>query len=153
MICAANNTVHHYPMVVFPCLHITIPHYNHHIDLSESSEPLKCLSGTFCLECMSKIRSIPSIMFHAIYGAVHIQLAHLSYDDYENMCTLSYYHNGIGSRIHLPLFRVKSWSNGIRCMFLCSYSILQFLTPSIDISVMSDSTKFYLLISYPLVLE
>ena len=30
-----------------------------------------------------------------------------------------YYHHPIGSMTHLPLFRVRSWNNGIRCMSLC----------------------------------
>ena len=34
-----------------------------------------------------------SIIFHAIYGAVCIQLSHFSYDDCETGCTLSYYHH------------------------------------------------------------
>ena len=32
------------------------------------------------------------------------------------MCALSYYHNQIGSMINLPLFRVRSLNNGMRCM-------------------------------------
>ena len=43
-------------------------------------ELLKCLSSIFCLECMSKPRSVLSIIFHAIYGAVCIQLIHFSYN-------------------------------------------------------------------------
>ena len=31
----------------------------------------------------------------------------------EYTCTLSYYHNQIGSMSHLPLFMVRSWNNGI----------------------------------------
>ena len=31
--------------------------------------------------------------------------------------TLSYCHDQIGSMTHLPLFRVRSWNNDIRCMF------------------------------------
>ena len=47
---------------------------------------VRCIS----FECVSKIKSVLSIIFHAIYGgAVCIQLNHLSYDDYENMCSLS----------------------------------------------------------------
>ena len=53
------------------------------IHLSEGSKPSKCLSGTFCFECVSKIKSIVSIVFHAIYGVVCIQLTHFSYDDCE----------------------------------------------------------------------
>ena len=52
---------------------------------------------------VSNITSIFSLIFHAIYGAVCIQLTHLSYDDCENMCTLSYYHHLIGSMTNLPL--------------------------------------------------
>ena len=50
MMCA-NNWIHSDLMVAFGCLHIALPHYN----LSEGTELLKRLSGTFCLECMSKI--------------------------------------------------------------------------------------------------
>ena len=112
----ANNRVHYDPMVVFLCLHITLPHYHHYSDLPEGIGLLKCLSGTFCLECVSKIKSILSIIFHAIYGAVRIQLAHFSCDGCEDTCTLSYYHHRIGSMAHLPLFKVKSWNNGMRWM-------------------------------------
>ena len=36
----------------------------------------------------------------------------------EKIYTLSYYHNQIGSMNYYPLFRVRSWNNGIRCMSL-----------------------------------
>ena len=49
-----------------------------------------------------------SIIFHAIYGAVSIQLTHFSYDNCENTCTWSYYHHQFGRITHLPLFMVKS---------------------------------------------
>ena len=39
-------------------------------------------------------------------------------DDWENIYTLSYYHHQIGSMNYYPLFRVRSWNNGMRCMFL-----------------------------------
>ena len=111
-----NNKVHYDQMVLFDSLHITLPHYHHYADLSESIAFLKCVSGTFCLECVPKIKSIISIISHALYGAVRIQLTHLSYDDCENTCTLSYSHHQIGSMTHLPVFRVRSWNNGMRCM-------------------------------------
>ena len=43
------------------------------------------------VEWVSKIKSIPSIIFYA----VHFQLTHFPYDDCEIMCTLSYYHHQI----------------------------------------------------------
>ena len=67
-----------------------------------------------CLRCVSKIKSVLSVISHATYEALCIQLSHFSNADFENMCTWSYYHQ-IGSMTHLPLFRVKSWNNNMRC--------------------------------------
>ena len=114
---SSNNAVHYGPMVVYGYLHITLRHYQHYADLSKSIELLKCLSDIFCLKCVSKIRSVLPIIFHAIYGAVCIQLTYLSYDDCENTCAWSNHHPPIGSMTHLPLFRVGSWNNGMRCMY------------------------------------
>ena len=52
----------------------------------QNIEPLKGLSGTYCLECVSNIMSILSIIFHTIYGTVCIKLTNFSYDDCENTC-------------------------------------------------------------------
>ena len=87
-----------------------------HHHLSESFELLECLSSTFCLECVSKITSILSTSFLAIYGDVRIQLTNFSYDEFDNICTSFYYHHHIGSMTHLPSFRVKSWNNVMHCM-------------------------------------
>ena len=94
----------------------TSSHYDHYADLHEGIELLKCLSGIFCLEDVSRIKSIFSIICNAIYGAVRIQLTHFSYDDCENTGTLSFYHHPIGSMTLSPQFRVSSWNNGMRCM-------------------------------------
>ena len=50
-------------------------------------------SQAHSVECVSKIKSILSIVFHAIYGTLCIQLTHDFYDDCENTCTLSCHHN------------------------------------------------------------
>ena len=42
----------------------------------------------------------------------------------ERIYTLSYYHNQIGSMNYYPLFRVRSWNNGMRCMSLYILLIL-----------------------------
>ena len=112
-----NNRVHYGLMDGYGYLHITLPHYHHYADLHEGIELLKCLSDIFCLQCVSKIMSALSIIFHAIYGDVYIRLTHFSYDDCENTCTWSYYHHQIGSMTDLPLFRVRSWNNRMRCMY------------------------------------
>ena len=36
----------------------------------------------------------------------------------ERIYTLSHYHHQIGSMIYYPLFRVRTWNNGMRCIFL-----------------------------------
>ena len=48
-----------------------------------------------------------------------------------NIYTLSYYHHQIRSMNYYPLFRVRSWNNGVRCM---SFYIL-FLSMRIPIDV------------------
>ena len=121
MVCA-NGGVYYDLMVKFICLHFKLPQYHHYADLSEGIELLKSLSGTFCLKCVSKIKSILSIIFHAIFGAVHIHLINFSYDDCENTSTLSYYCHYIGSMTHLPLCRIrvmKQWN--ALYVFLYSY--------------------------------
>ena len=76
---------------------------------------------------VSKIKSIHSIIFHAIYGAVCIQLTNFSYDDYEHICTLSYYHHQKENMTHLPLFRVRLWNNGMR--WRSFYILMKMLVP------------------------
>ena len=76
----ANNGVHYDPMVVLIYLPITLLHYHQYTELMKGIKFLKYLSGTFCLQCLSKIKSITSGIFHAIYGTVRVQLTHFSYD-------------------------------------------------------------------------
>ena len=51
MMCT-NNQVHYDPMVVFVCLHITLPYYHHYADLSEGMKLLQFLSGMLCWVCV-----------------------------------------------------------------------------------------------------
>ena len=90
--------------------HCTLPRYHHYAD----AKSIKCLSGTFCRVCVSK--SILSIILQAIYGVVCIELTHHSYNDCKKARKLSYYHHQIGCITYLPLLRIKSWDNGMRCM-------------------------------------
>ena len=60
------DKIHYDTIVVFICLHITLPHYNHYADQTEGNERIQCLSGTF------------SNNYHAMYGAVRIQLTQFS---------------------------------------------------------------------------
>ena len=60
--------------------------------------------------CYSKFHSTKSLGVR--YRCVKLSLC----DDWENIYTLSYYHHQIGSMNYYPLFRVRSWNNGMRCM-------------------------------------
>ena len=76
----------------------------------------------YFVECVSKIRHIPSVIHYTIRGAVCFQFTHFPSDDWENIYTLSYYHHQSGSMNYYPLFRVRSWNNGVRFMSFCILS-------------------------------
>ena len=106
------------------------------------------------VECVSKIKLILSMIFHAIYGAVCIQLIyfHLSYDYCENVHTLSHQRHQIGSMSYLPLFMVRSWNNGMCCMYF--YILVPYYISNRWSSVNSGRedcflVKLYSIISFP----
>ena len=101
--------------IVLVCLYSTRSHYHHCANLSEGIELIKCPSDIF-FECVSKIKHILSVIQYTLCGAVCFQFTHFSCDDWENIHTLSHYHHQIGSMYYYPLFRVRSWNNGARCM-------------------------------------
>ena len=70
----------------------------------------------YFVQCVSKIKHILSVIHYTSCGAVCFQFTDFSCDDWDNICTLSYYHHQIGSMNYYPLFRVRSWNNGVRCM-------------------------------------
>ena len=72
---------------------------------------------------MSKINHIPSVIHYTICGTVCFQFTHFCCDDWENIYTLSYYHHQIVSMNYYPLFRVRSWNNGVRCMSFCILTV------------------------------
>ena len=71
------------------------------------------------VECVSKIRHILSVIHYTIRGAVCFQFTHFPCDDWENIYTFSYYRHQIGSMNYYPLFRVRSWNNGVYSMSFC----------------------------------
>ena len=70
----------------------------------------------YFVECVSKIKNILSVIHYTICGAICFQFTPFSCDDCENIYTVSYYHHQIGSMNYYPLFRVRSWNNGVHCM-------------------------------------
>ena len=100
--------------------------------LSEDIGLIKCLSDIFCWVC--KINHILSVIHYTIHyticGAVWFQFTHSPCDDWDiyiyiYFVLLSYYHHQIRSMNYYPLFRVRSWNNGVRCM---SFYILMNVT-------------------------
>ena len=113
---SANNRMR-FGLIVFFYLYITRSHYHHCANLSENIELIICLSDIFCR--VSKITHILSIIHYTICGAVCFQFTYFYHNAWENTYTLSYYHNRIGSMNYYPLFGVRSWNNGVRCMCFC----------------------------------
>ena len=103
--------------IVFVCLYSTPSQYHHCANLSADIELIKCLSDIFCRVC--KIKHILSRKHYTICGAVCFQFTHFPCDGWDNIYTVSYYPHQIGSMNYYPLFRVRSWNNGVRCMSFC----------------------------------
>ena len=96
----------------------------HHLIIIIVQTNLKTLNlwikSEIFVECVSKIRQIRSVIHYTIRGAECFQFTHFPCDDRENIYTLSYYyHHQIRSMNYNPLFRVRSWNNGVRCMSFC----------------------------------
>ena len=80
----ANSRIRFGLQIVFFCLYITPSHYHHFANFSEDIEPIKCLSD-ICVDCVSKIKHIFSVIHCTLYGAVCFQFTHFPYDDWENI--------------------------------------------------------------------
>ena len=104
-IMSANSQIRFGLQIVFLCLYITPPHCHHCANLSEDIELVKCLSDILCR--VSKIKHILSIILYTIYGAVWF---HFLCDDWEN---IPFVLLSSSNRTYEPLFRVRSWNNGV----------------------------------------
>ena len=104
--------------IVFICLYITPSHYHHCANLAEDIELKKCLSDIFCRAC--KTDHVLSVIRYTIYGIVCLHFTHLPCDDWDNICFVLLSSSNRKYEFY-PLFRVRSWNNGIRCMSLNSY--------------------------------
>ena len=127
---SANIRIRFGLQIVLVCLYNTPSHYHHCANLSDGIKLIKCLSDIFCRVC--KIKHFLSVIHYTICGAVCF---HFFCDDCENIYTLSYHHHQIGSMNYYPLFRVRSWNNGVHCMSF--YIRLNILYTIIDIFINS----------------
>ena len=112
----ANCRIRFGLQIVFGCLFIT-SHYHHCANFIWRHWIYKIPVRYNFFECVIKINHILSVIHYTICGAVCIQFTNFLRDDWENIHTLSYYDHQIGSMNYYPLFRVRSWNNGMRCMF------------------------------------
>ena len=65
-------------------------------------------------------RILFSLLLCCVFSVYAISLAMT-----ERIYSLSYYHHQIGSMNYYPLFRVRSWNNGMRCMSLYILMLLE----------------------------
>ena len=112
---SANIRIRFGLQIILVCLYSTPSHYHHCANLSEGIE-LKRMPVRYTLSSVWVRLGIFSVNHYTIYGAVCFQFIHFSCDDWENIYTLYYYHHQIGSMNFYPLFSVRSWNNGVRCM-------------------------------------
>ena len=111
---SANTRIRFGLQIVLVCLYSSPSHYHHCAKLSEGIELIKCLSDILS-SVWVRLRIISPLSIIQC-GAVCFQFTHFSCDDWENIHNLSYYHHQIGSMSYHPLFRVRSWNNGVRFM-------------------------------------
>ena len=120
---------------VLPCRSYSFVCTIHHLIIIIVQDYLKTLNllnacHIYCVEGVSQTKHIISIIHFTIHytirGAVCFQFTHSPCDDREKIYILSYNHHQIGSMNCYPLFRVRSWNNGVRCM---SFYILMYIAP------------------------
>ena len=112
---SANSRIRFGLQIVFVSLYITPSHYHHCANFIWRHWTYK-IPVRYNLSSVSKIKHILSNIHYTICGTVCFQFTHFLRDDWENIYTLSYYHHQIGSMNYFPLFRVRSWNNGMGCM-------------------------------------
>ena len=93
----------------------------HHLIIIIGQTYLKTLNlwntcQIYLIECVSKITHILPVIHYRMYGAVFSVYPFPLW--WLRKYILSYYHHQIGSMNYHPLFRVRSWNNGMRCMSL-----------------------------------
>ena len=103
---SANSQIRLSLQIVFVCLYITPSHYHHCANFI----------WRYWTYIMPVRYNLLSVWVRLSIFSQYTQFTHFIFDDWENIYTLSYYHHQIGSMNYYPLFRVRSWNNGMRCM-------------------------------------
>ena len=112
---SANSRIRFGLQIVFVCFYITPSHYHHFANFIWRHWTYKMLvrynlSGVWVrLSIFSQLSIIQ-------YVGLCVFSLPISFVMIERLYILSYYHHQIGSMNYYPLFRVRSWNNGMRCM-------------------------------------
>ena len=120
---SANSRIRFGMQIVFVCLFITPSHYHHCANLSEDIELIKCLSSYILSSVWVRLNIFSQLSIVHYMGLCVFSL-HISLVMTERIYTLSYYHYQIGSMNCHPMFRVRSWNNGL---YVSLYSYKTFL--------------------------
>ena len=116
MMCA-NNRIHYGPMVAFVCLPSTLLHYHNYAVWKywTSNILVRYILWNVCIR-LCQLSQLPFMQYMRLCVlSLPISLVMIV----RIFGTLSYHHLEIRSVNHLPLFRVRSWNNGMLCMFFC----------------------------------
>ena len=113
---SANIRIRFGLQIVLVCLYSTPSHYHHCASLSEGIELIKCLLDMFWRVCVrlrifSPLSIIQYVGLHVFSLPIYLVIIEIIY-----IYTSSYYHHQIESMNFYPLFMVRSWNNGVRCM-------------------------------------
>ena len=143
---SANNRIHVGLQSVFVCLYITPSHYHHCANLSEDIEHA---CQIYFVECVSKIKQIFSVIHYTIYMGLCVFSLPINLVMIRRIYTLSYHHHQIGIMNYYPLFRVRSWNNGMCSMSLYILILmkLRFLTlQSLHVCWITHFCRLYLML-------
>ena len=127
-IMSENSRIRFGLRIVFVCLYITPSHYHHCANFIWRHWTYK-MPVRYNLSSMLVRLSIVSqlsVIHYTVCGSVCFQFTHFLCVDWDNIYTLSYYHHQLGSMNYYPLFRVRSWNNGMRCMSFYILTVMCF---------------------------
>ena len=113
---SANSRIRFGLQIVFVCLYISPSHYHHCANFiwRHWTYKLPVRYNVSSVWVRLSIFSQLSIMQYVELCVFSLPISFAI--DWENIHTLSYYHHQIISMNFYPLFRVRSWNNGMRCM-------------------------------------
>ena len=125
---SANGRIRFALQIVLVCLYRTPSHYHHCAKLYEGIEFIKWLPDIYCRVWewdSAYFLSYP--LYNPLYnmwGCVFLVYPLPLWWLREYIYILSYDHHQIGSMKYYPLFRDRSWSNGVQCMSSCILILL-----------------------------